>query len=127
VHIGCAGHFWLAEEIDINRTYDDFSSNYLVHEARGHMLQQTAPGCPVAYDFHTVLEHLELYFASARQHAAAVQIGNILSVRDDRFSAPRPADSAYYALLRHWLPLVTPRPEDMLPLAPTTLQGDKIE
>jgi hypothetical protein len=70
------------------------------------MLRHTAPGCPVAYDFHTVLEHLEEYFASAQRHGASVQIGNLLQVRDDPFSPPRPADAAYYEMLRRWLPLV---------------------
>ncbi|HEY3377495.1 MAG TPA: TIM-barrel domain-containing protein [Armatimonadota bacterium] len=100
VHIGCAGHFWLAEWIDINRTYDVASSNYLEHEERAQMLLHTTPGCPVAYDFHNELENLEGYFASARKLGASTQIGNLLYVKDTPFAEPRPADAAYYELLR---------------------------
>ncbi len=104
MHIGGAGHFHLAEWIDTNRTFDDFGSNYRIHEERMRMLRHSTPGCPVAYDFHTVLEHLPEYFASARLHGAGVHIGNLLMVCDDPFTPPRPADANYYALLRQWLP-----------------------
>jgi len=100
VHIGCAGNFHLAHLIDINRTYDVHSVNSLEHEERAKMLRHTAPGCPVAYDFHNYLENLDEYFASARRLGASLQIGNILMTQEDLFSKPAPADSDYYALLR---------------------------
>jgi len=99
VHIGCAGHFWLAEHIDINRTYD-VCTNPLEHETRAQMLQHTSPGVPVAYDFHNFVDGLDVYFDSAERMSASIQIGNVLYVRDDPFARPRPADASYYELLR---------------------------
>lgn len=103
VHIGCAGNYWLAEFIDINRTYDIFSSNYREHENRARMLMATAPGCPVAYDFHNHVENLDAYLESARKLGASVEIGNLLKTKQDIFSDPEPATEAYYAILRERL------------------------
>ncbi len=102
-HHGYAGHPYLAEFIDVNRTADVASSDVREHLNRALMLEATAPGCPVAYDFHSYLENLEEWFASAAQFGAAAQISNILAIRDDRFSQPRPADARYYDLLRRRL------------------------
>jgi hypothetical protein len=106
VHIGCAGHYWLADLVDINRTYDVHSSNWLEHEERAQMLMATAPGCPVAYDFHNFLENLDHWFDSARALDASVQIGNLLTVKENLFSPVRPADAGYWETLRqqlqHW-------------------------
>lgn len=103
MHVGCAGHFWLAPWMDINRTYDVHSSNYLEHEQRGVMLRHTAPGCPVSYDLHCCLENLEGWFASARRCGAAVEIGNLLYVKDDPWREVRLADASYYERLRRAL------------------------
>jgi hypothetical protein len=103
VHIGCAGNFYLAEYIDINRTYDIFSSNHLEHESRGLMLKHTAPGCPVAYDFHTYLENLEEYFESAKKCGASIQIGNIIYSREASFAKAELADAKYYDILKKYL------------------------
>lgn len=103
VHIGCAGNYWLADLIDINRTYDVFSSNVKEHEERCRMLMATAPGCPVAYDFHNYLENLEAYLQSADKMGASLQIGNLLKTRKDMFSKPELADEKYYATLRKYL------------------------
>jgi len=100
MHVGCAGHFWLAPWIDINRTYDVFSNNYLEHEQRGVMLRHTAPGCPVSYDLHGTIENLEGWFDSARRCGAAVEIGNLFYVKDDPLSEVRLADVSYYERLR---------------------------
>lgn len=100
VHIGCAGNYWLAEFIDINRTYDIFSSNYVEHESRARMLLATAPGCAVPYDFHNHVENLDAYLASARKLGASIQIGNLLKTKQDIFCEPEPAPAAYYATLR---------------------------
>jgi len=100
LHLGCAGNYWLAEFNDLNRTYDVHSSNWMEHEERGRMLACTSPGTPVSYDMMTCTENTERWFESARRTGAAVEIGNVLMVRDDVFSAARPADAAYYALLR---------------------------
>jgi len=103
VHIGCAGHFWLAEHIDINRTYDIWMSP-LEHEARAQMLRHTAPGVPIAYDFYNFVDGLDASFDSAERTQSSIQIGNVLYVRDDAFAPPRVADAAYYELLRQRLP-----------------------
>ncbi len=102
MHLGCAGHFWLAPWQDLNRTYDVHNSDYRAHEERARMLQHTCPGCPVSYDLPW-LENLEHWFASARAVGASVEIGNLLWVQDDSFSSPRPADAAYWELLRKCL------------------------
>jgi hypothetical protein len=104
MHMGCAGNFWLAPYIDINRTYDVPGTNYLQHETRGRMLAHTTPGCPVSYDFHNWIENLDKYLALAHAHAASVQIGNILLVQEDPATPPGPPSPDYFALLRRALP-----------------------
>ncbi len=102
-HVGCAGHPFLAEFIDINRTYDVFSSNPEEHVTRALMLRHTTPGCPVAFDFHMYLENRDAYFRAARDNGCSVQIGNLLGMRQD-FAAPwEAADEAYYEMLRREL------------------------
>ncbi|XHR27128.1 MAG: TIM-barrel domain-containing protein [Chthoniobacteraceae bacterium] len=100
MHLGCAGHYWLAEFIDLNRTYDVASSNWLEHEARAHMLMCTSPGTVISYDMMTCAENTERWFASARSLGAGVELGNVLACRPDNFSPVIPADAAYWAMLR---------------------------
>jgi hypothetical protein len=100
VHIGGAGNYWLTEYIDINRTYDVFTSNYMEHENRAKMLYATNPGCPVAYDFHNFTENLEEYLQSAQKTGCSVQIGNLLKVKKDEFSKIERPTQEYYDLLR---------------------------
>ena len=103
VHIGCAGDYWLAEYIDINRTYDVASSDWREHENRGRMLMATCPGCPVAYDFHNHIENFDEWLYSARRIKASIQLGNVLFVKDDGFSVPRVADASYFTTIRKHL------------------------
>ncbi len=103
VHIGCAGHYGLAEYNDINRTYDVGSTNWLEHEERAKMLLATSPGCPAAYDFHNHLENMDRWFMSARDLGASVQIGNVLWYSPHRFTGPIPADEAYLSTVRSGL------------------------
>ena len=103
IHIGGAGHYWLAEFIDVNRTYDVHNSNWREHEERARMLQATTPGCPVAYDFHQYTENLSHWFASARAHSAAIEIGNVLWTKTNRFSPVAAADAEYFETLRNEL------------------------
>lgn len=105
-HIGCSGHPYLSDFIDINRTYDIFSSNMLEHCERGRMLAATSPGTPVAFDFHCYVENLEGYFRTAKEEECSVQIGNILGMKKDFFSPWEPADSDYYDILRHGLEML---------------------
>jgi hypothetical protein len=103
VHIGCSGNYHLAEYIDINRTYDVFNSQYKEHEERAKMLYATAPGCPVAYDFHNFTENLGAYLKSSKSSGSSVQIGNVLQTRKDFFTDPEPASAEYYQILRDHL------------------------
>ncbi len=103
IHIGCAGNYWLAPYIDVNRTYDIYGSNWREHENRARMLMATSRGVPVAYDFHPVSEYMDQYFESAKRMGCGVQIGNVLYCRDDLLSQGRRADPAYYELLRRHL------------------------
>lgn len=103
MHLGCAGNYRLAEYIDLNRTYDVCSSDWREHENRARMLLATTPGCPVSYDFHNFTENLEKWLASAKQLGAAVEIGNVMYVRDDALAEARLADERYYQTLRQGL------------------------
>lgn len=123
MHMGCAGHFWLADMIDLNRTYDNGSTNFLVHQERGRMLKHTSPGSFVSYDLHNSIENFEGYFESASTHGASVQIGNVMYCQDDPFAEIRSADSAYYQKCRTLLEEYNnnrqrtskiPRPEDVV-------------
>lgn len=100
LHIGCAGHPYLAEFIDINRTYDVWSTNVLEHVNRGKMLKACSPGTPVAYDFHHFTENLELYFKMAYENDCSVQIGNVMGIKENPVSSWSKADSGYYEILR---------------------------
>jgi hypothetical protein len=106
VHIGCAGHPHLVQFIDINRTYDVWSTNVLEHVNRGKMLAATSVGCPVAYDFHHFEENLEEYFLAALENGCSVQIGSVLGLKRYPLSGWKAADDAYYALLRKYLKLL---------------------
>lgn len=100
-HLGCAGNYWLSPFIDLNRTYDVHSSNWREHEERARMLICTCPGVPVSYDMHEYNESLDEYFHSARTLGASVELGNVLVSRESRISEVRPADQAFFDLLRH--------------------------
>jgi hypothetical protein len=100
VHIGGSGCYHLSPWIDIIRTYDVHSSNFREHEARARMLNATSGGTPVAYDMHNFVENLDGWFASARRMDASVQVGNVMSMREDGLSPIVPADAAYWDRLR---------------------------
>ena len=100
LHLGCAGHYWLAEFIDLNRTYDVHSTNWLEHEERALMLQCTAPGVVVSYDMMNFTENMDKYFASARKLGAAVELGNVLVQKDHPFANVRDADERFLDILR---------------------------
>lgn len=102
-HIGCAGHPYLAEFIDVNRTYDVTSTNVMEHYNRALMLKHAVPGCPVAFDFFLYDENRERFLDLARRHGFAVEIGNILADKRDYFSPVEPAGDDYYAVLRQYL------------------------
>jgi hypothetical protein len=100
MHLGCAGNYWLADLIDLNRTYDVHTSNWIEHEERALMLQCTAPGVPVSYDMHEFNEGLDDYFDSARRLGVSIELGNVLVSRDYKFAPPRPADTVLWTRLR---------------------------
>lgn len=100
VHIGCAGHPYLAEFIDINRTYDVWSTNVEEHVNRGKMLKACSPGTPVAFDFHHFEENLELYFKKAYEEGCSVQIGNIMGIKEHPVAEWHPVGESYYEILR---------------------------
>jgi hypothetical protein len=99
-HIGCAGHPWLSQFMDVNRTYDVANSDPREHLNRGLMLRATAPATPVAFDLHGYIENCEKYFELAKENGFAVEIGAVLMTQQDRFSDYQPADESYYGLLR---------------------------
>jgi hypothetical protein len=102
-HIGCAGHPYLAEFIEVNRTFDVFGADFHEHLGRGLMLQATTPGCPVALDFHNYIENWDAYFALGRRQGWSTEVGSILSMQRDMFAPWEAADQAMYALLRREL------------------------
>ena len=83
-HLGCAGHPYLAEFMEINRTYDVAGSDVREHEQRGLMLEATVPGCPCRWIFDRFRRtFLDDYFETARRRGWAVELGNILMMRRD--------------------------------------------
>lgn len=100
LHMGCAGHYWLAQFMGLNRTYDVHSSNWLEHEERAKMLLCTAPGVMASYDMMTCSENTGRWFDSAKRLGAGVEIGNVLYMRDTVFSEAEPATPAYLTMLR---------------------------
>lgn len=100
VHIGCAGHPYLAQFIDINRTYDVWSTNVMEHVNRGRMLEACSPGTPVTYDFHHFTENLEVYFQMAYEYDCSVQIGNVMGIKENPVSGWKKVDDNYYDILR---------------------------
>jgi|GEM_PF-2877685 len=113
MHMGCAGHYWLARWNDLNRTYDVHSSDYREHEERGRMLTCTTPGTPVSYDMMASAENTLEYFRSAGETGASIQLGQLLTLRDNPFASVREPDAAYYGMLREgcriagWPPAAT--------------------
>lgn len=99
-HIGCAGHPWLAEHTETNRTFDVSGSDVRQHETRGDMLLATSPGTPVALDFHNPVENFDRWFALGKRRGWSFQIGNILSLSRDPISPWEPADAAYLDQIR---------------------------
>ena len=100
LHLGCAGNYWLAEYIDLNRTYDVHSTNWLEHEERAKMLEATAPGAKVSYDMMEATENLGHYLRSARKMNAAIELGNVLTCRKDVFSPVVEPDASYFEIIR---------------------------
>jgi len=103
MHLAGSGNYWLAEFIDLNRTYDVHCSNWQEHEERARMLSATTPGVPVSYDMMVVTENTPQWFESAKRLHAAVEIGNVLAMKDDIASEPRETDPAYFEMLRKYL------------------------
>ena len=100
VHIGCAGNYFLAHTIDLNRTYDVANSNPREHGNRARMLRATTPGTPVVMDMHVPRENLRDYLRQARAMDASVHVGQLFLIRDDLFSPFEPMTEADYRLLR---------------------------
>lgn len=102
-HLGAAGHPFLAEYMDIIRTYDFVSTN--LNEQRERALMVTHSSCltPAALDFHGYNENYHEYFELARELGASVEIGKILYMKQDRFAPIEPSDAAFYDFLRREL------------------------
>lgn len=102
-HIGCAGHPYLAEYMDVIRTYDIFTSNVREHLERGRMVRHCSAGTPVAFDFHNLNENFDQYFTAAADNGCSVEVGSILGMKRDYLADWEPADAAFYDLLRQGL------------------------
>ncbi len=83
MHIGCAGDYFLAELIDINRTYDIASDNPMEHVNRARMLFATNPGTPVVFDMHTSRENFRDFLDAARRMGCPVHIGRVFKMPDN--------------------------------------------
>jgi hypothetical protein len=99
-HHAYAGHPHLTALIDVNRTADVASSNVLEHVNRAAMLAATAPGCPIAYDFHNFLENLDDYFRAAHAGGHPIMVSNLLYTKQDMAAPWQPAEPGYYEVLR---------------------------
>ncbi len=80
LHIGCAGNYFLAELIDINRTYDNASDNPMEHVNRAKMLFATNPGTPVVFDMHTARENFKDFLQAARDMGCPVHVGRVFEM-----------------------------------------------
>lgn len=110
-HLAAAGHPFLAEYMDIIRTYDFVSTN--LNEQRERALMVTHSSCmtPAALDFHGCNENYHEYFELAHALGASVEIGKILYMKKDNFAPIEPADAAFYDFLRCELKAVQERLE----------------
>ena len=104
-HCGCAGNYFLAEYMDLNRTYDVASDNYLEHENRAKMLAATAPGVLPVYDMHHRGSRTGFadWLDSARRLCVPVHVGNVFEMIDDEFSKPSPMTDNDFDVLRNGL------------------------
>ena len=104
-HCGCAGNWFLAEYMDINRTYDVAGDNPREHENRARMLMATAPGVLPVYD----MQHFGCrttfreWLVSARGLGVPVHVGNLFEMNDDEFSGPTPMTADDFDVLRKGL------------------------
>ena len=104
-HCGCAGNWFLAEYMDLNRTYDVAGDNPREHENRARMLMATAPGVLPVYD----MQHFGCrttfseWLASARGLGVPVHVGNLFEMNDDEFSGPSPMTPDDFETLRKGL------------------------
>ncbi len=102
MHMGCAGHPYLADYIDINRTYDVWR-NYVEHLTRAEMLVCTTPGCPVSTDLCNSNDMTEDCLRAARDRGYSVQLGQLLKMRTDHFAAVEDPTPDFYEMLRRGL------------------------
>ena len=104
-HCGCAGNWFLAEYIDLNRTYDVASDNCLEHENRAKMLAATAPGALPVYDMHHLGDRTGFadWLESARRMNLPVHVGNLFMMKDDEFASPTPMSDGDFDILRKGL------------------------
>lgn len=104
-HCGCAGNWFLAEYMDLNRTYDVAGDNPREHENRAKMLMATAPGVLPVYD----MQHFGCrttfaeWLASAHGLGVPVHVGNLFEMNDDEFSGPSPMTADDFEMLRKGL------------------------
>ena len=102
-HLGAAGHPFLAEYMDIIRTYDFVSTNLNEQRERALMVTHSSCGAPVALDFHGCNENYHEYFALAKELDCSVEIGKIMYMKRDIFAPLEEADEAFYDFLRREL------------------------
>lgn len=103
VHIGCSGNYFLAGEIDINRTYDVANDDVLEHLNRARMLEATAPGTSVVLDLHLYVSNRSAWLKAAAERNSPVHVGHLLFTRDSMFTWPREASDADWHALREEL------------------------
>ena len=103
VHIGCSGNYFLAGEIDINRTYDVANDDVQEHLNRVRMLEATAPGTPVVLDMHLYVSNRSAWLKAAAERNSPVHIGHLLFARDSMFIRPREASAEDWSVLREEL------------------------
>lgn len=103
VHIGCSGNYFLAGEIDINRTYDVANDDVQEHLNRARMLEATTPGTPVVLDLHLYVSNRSAWLKAAAERKIPVHVGHLLFARDSMFSRPREASAADWRALREKL------------------------
>ena len=83
-HIGCAGNYFLAEYIDMNRTYDVGTDNPAEHENRAKMLVATAPGVQPVWDLPSwTAGNWGDYVSALKRRDEPIHVGRLFKIADD--------------------------------------------
>ncbi len=106
VHVGCAGNYFLAQFIDVNRTYDINDYSVESHLNRARMLEATAPNVLPVIDIHAFRNGRKELLRQAREKGYPHHL-TVLMTGDDMFAPFVPTTEKDFDELRGAKPLDT--------------------